>query len=64
MEDGASHPLLHGLYDWSKVAQKAGVCDGEFTRYVEKETMELPLNIQKGNTKGTIKMTTMTSERI
>ena len=64
MEDSASHPLLHGLYDWSKAAQKAGVCDGEFTRYVEEETMELPLNIQKGNKRGVIKMTTMTSERI
>ena len=40
------------------------MCDGEFTRYVEEEIMELPLNIQKENKRGVIKMTTMTSERI
>ncbi len=64
MEDSASHPLLHGLYVWSKAAEEAGVCDGEFTRYVEQQIMKLPLNIQTGNFIKGIKMTTLTSERI
>ena len=63
MEDGASHPLLHGLYDWSETAVSEGVCDREFTRYIEEGVMESPLNIETGNIPGKIRMTTLTSER-